>query len=76
MASSLDDSLALSSVAPAVGAALVAGYQHEVAVQHRMVLALRHQLVVARHSGPAGSRPLVAGARSNPAAPPLGWGTL
>ena len=57
-------------------AALVAGYQHEVAVQHRMVLALRHQLVVARRSGPAGSRPLVAGARSNPAAPPLGWGTL
>lgn len=57
-------------------AALVAGYKHEVAVQHQQVLALRHQLAVS-HRAPAGFHPLVAGARVSPAGQPsLGWGTL
>ena len=57
-------------------AALVAGYKHEVAVQHQQVLALRHQLAVS-HRTPAGFHPLVAGARTSSAGQPsLGWGTL
>jgi hypothetical protein len=57
-------------------AALVAGYQHEVAVQHQEVLRLRHQLALSQ-SGPGGTQrvatgltqtsfhPLVAGARQS-----------
>ncbi len=58
-------------------AALVASYQHEVAIQHQEVLRLRHQLAMSR--GPAqhvaaaqpqarpGYHPLVAAATSRPA---------
>jgi hypothetical protein len=55
-------------------AALVAGYKHEVAVQHQEVLALRHQIAVSRR---AGSHPVVAGASSSRSGQPsLGWGAL
>ena len=59
-------------------AALVAGYKHEVAVQHQQVLALRHQLVVSqRRTQPAGFHPLIAGERSSSSGQSsLGWGTL
>ena len=39
-------------------AALVAGYQHEVAIQHQEVLRLRHQLALARNNG---AQPVAAG---------------
>jgi hypothetical protein len=73
-------------------AALVAGYQHEVAVQHQEVLRLRHQLAMTnRSTQPVASgasqpafRPLVAAARTQGAEKaPLriastsyGWGTF
>ncbi len=62
-------------------AALVQGYQHEVAVQHRTVVELRRQLALAQHRGAPAQhvaaaparpavRPLVAAARiGHPAAP-------
>jgi len=72
-------------------AALVANYQHEVAVQHEEVLRLRHQLAMTRSSQqhvaaqpqPA-FHPLVAGARATTKAPApvrvastsYGWGTF
>jgi hypothetical protein len=55
-------------------AALVAGYKHEVAVQHQEVLALRHQIAVSQRSG---SHPAVAGVPSSRSGQPsLGWGAL
>jgi hypothetical protein len=68
-------------------AALVAGYKHEVAVQHREVVALRHQIAMSQRNGGPVQRtaaapaapafhPLVAGERSQPSQQSLGWGTL
>ena len=55
-------------------AALVAGYKHEVAVQHQEVLALRHQIAVSRRPAQPG---LIAGAQSSRSGQPsLGWGAL
>jgi hypothetical protein len=55
-------------------AALVAGYKHEVAVQHQEVLALRHQITVSRRPAQPG---LIAGAQSSRSGQPsLGWGAL
>jgi hypothetical protein len=70
-------------------AALVANYQHEVAVQHQEVLRLRHELAMtrSRQQNVAAQpqpvfRPLVAGARATANAPvrvastSYGWGTF
>jgi hypothetical protein len=72
-------------------AALVASYQHEVAIQHQEVLRLRHQLAMSRrpaqHVAAAQPQPayhpLVAAASSRPDRAPTrianvsyGWGTL
>jgi hypothetical protein len=55
-------------------AALVAGYKHEVAVQHQEVLALRHQIAVSQRPAQPG---LIAGAQSSRSGQPsLGWGAL
>lgn len=69
-------------------AALVAGYRHEVAIQHQEVLRLRHQIAMSQRSRanvasqhPA-SAPLVAGARTTngtrvaSTGTSLGWGAL
>jgi hypothetical protein len=53
-------------------AALVAGYKHEVAVQHQVVQQLRHQLATTQRGSPSGAHPQVA---SRPGQS-LGWGTL
>jgi len=69
-------------------AALVSGYQHEVAIQHQEVLRLRHQLAMTNRAranvaqAQPGFHPLVAGARVSEPAPTrlanvsYGWGTL
>jgi hypothetical protein len=55
-------------------AALVAGYKHEVAVQHQEVLALRHQIAVSRRPAQPG---LIASTQSSRSGQPsLGWGAL
>ena len=58
-------------------AALVQGYQHEVAVQHRTVVELRRQLALAQHRGarPSTSPPPRRGRRSARSSPPPGSGT-
>ena len=57
-------------------AALVAGYKHEVAIQHQEVLRLRHEIAMNRRnnahvaSAASGTGPLVAGARVGICLPP------
>jgi hypothetical protein len=72
-------------------AALVAGYKHEVAIQHQEVLRLRHEIAMSRRnnahvaSASAATGPMVAGARVERTqsgtriasnAPSYGWGAL
>ena len=58
-------------------AALVAGYKHEVAVQHQMVQQLRRQLATTqRGSQPVANSPVAHAQVAQRPSHPLGWGTL
>jgi len=57
-------------------AALVAGYKHEVAVQHQMVLQLRHQLAMSNRGSQTASKPVAHGTVAVRPGQSLGWGSL